>query len=313
MTQLPVLSLNELLASLGGLTYMQLYYLSNTIAQIIPDEQAAMQFMRNQFALESQAGPVVTNEAANAPSKDQPPMGMIVKSILKLSQQELQTLGEAVLKRMQQLPSPFPKRDPESSSWGISYGLSQIFPEENFKPPQIEPPTEMPEWFRQVRALAHQAIQTLQTNPEEANQVIKQAITLAEQNHYPTFALNIQWEGMTTRSEHRLTDLFQEAVEFYRTQNDPFELAEKLKDWAFLQARIENREKALEILKEAEAILESLTPEALSETDSNRRVLFQNLIENEVLIRTKIVDLQRLRKQILSGEEVRGGYTIQTI
>ncbi|MBZ0290693.1 MAG: hypothetical protein K8I30_23915, partial [Anaerolineae bacterium] len=96
--------------------------------------------------------------------------------------------------------------------------------------------------------------------------------------------------------------------EFYRSQNDSFELALKLRDCAFVQARIENREQALEMLREAEKILESMTPETLSEKPTNR-VLFQNLIENEVLIRTRIVDLQRLRKQILSGKEVRGGYS----
>jgi hypothetical protein len=313
MDQQPPLSLSELLASLNGLTYIQLYYLTSTTTQIMPDEQAAMQLIRNRLALSSEPDSDVSDNAeiSQAPN-DQTPMGLIVKSVLKLSQNELQAFGDAVLSRLKQLSSPFPKRNPETHTGGISYSLSQVFPDEKINE-TVNAPTETPEWVQQIRSLKSQAFQTWHTgNVKEGNRLMSDAISLAEQNGYPTFALKIDWEGVTRRDEQHLATLFQEAVEFYRTQNDPFELAQKLRDWAFLQARIENRKKALEILQEAEAILESLTPEALSQKQS-KRVLFQNLIENEVLIRTKLVDIERLREQILSGDEVRGSYSIGMI
>jgi hypothetical protein len=307
MNEQPLLLLDELLLSLTGLTYIQLHHLLSTIRQLTVDEKAFAQLHINPFAPQMEEN---TNETELVQLDSiQPTMRSIVKSVLKLPQNELLLLGLAVKKRMQQLFSPISKSDSEIRSWGISYPMADVFPDEAFDT-VLRPPEEIPKIVLEINDLSQKSFEALRgNNPEEANRLFGEAIALAEQNNYPTFALKIRWESSSGRDENRLVELFQEAVDFYRTQNDRFGLAQKLRDLAFLLARIENRPKALECLDEAEGIMQSMTPEELSQTH-HPRALLQHLIENEIHIHTRISDLQRLRNQIQSSNEVRGSYSI---
>jgi tetratricopeptide (TPR) repeat protein len=289
------------------LTYIQLHHLLSTIRGLTVDEKAFAQLHINPFAPQNKetSGETELTQIASI----QPTMYTILKSVLKLPQEELYELGLAAKNRLLDMPSPFPKPDPGSQSYGIVYSRREVFPDETFDT-VVKPPEEIPEVFMEINRLAHQSFEALRgNNSEEANQLFAEAVALAEQNNYPTFALKIRWESSSGRDENRLVELFQEAVDFYRTQNDRFGLAQKLRDLAFLLARIENRPKALECLDEAEGIMQSMTPEELSQTH-HPRALLQHLIENEIHIHTRISDLQRLRNQIQSGNEVRGGYSI---
>jgi hypothetical protein len=290
--------LERIVQSLSGLSYIQLEYLRRQIFGLLIDARIAAQFLFTQSQTKTDEADEIAEIEATG---ETPAMSVIIRSVLRLSQGELETLGFAVRRQMGKMPSPFPPRDPSQQTYSISFPLSEVFPDEDsesFIPP---PETDIPGPVQRIREVSGQAFKALrQGNQQEAERLLDEAIALAEAQHMPTIELRVQRETIFQSDRNNRITIYEEAAAYFRSVNDLLNSALYLTNLATLVAANGEKQRALDLLGEAEEIVTRMTPETLAAMNKQASLL-SNLLQNEILLRMRVAQIQRMRHEILSS------------
>jgi hypothetical protein len=293
------LPFEKLLAAVENLTWAKRMYLHGKLTSLIDTAPG-----ENFLLIPKVKGSFIAQRQAEAPdNSEQHSLERILHSLIALDQQQLRSLMDVVHKRL--LAEPIPSKyandktgngqEVKPGAGSIMIGHSDIFPKEILRQ---QPAREIPPAQKEAHQLFSQARRT--SDPETRNQLLDQAIRLAEQANLPSFEYKLLRSESLAADPSEILDFYREAATYYKQTGDLFRQVNSLRNMAFVALRSGNKEQALTFLDEEDAILSRLTAEDIAEITAHSHIA--SIGDVETRIQALRVTLSRDRRSFTTGQ-----------